>query len=240
MLAYYQSDIKKFIMTSASEIIGQMTERHFQQLEHAQVLAWQTQIEYLQNNLSIGLKGQLFFEFVIPRMGKRADCILLINGAVFVIEFKAGAVSFDSFAIDQVHDYALDLKNFHLGSHLAAIVPILVATNAETPGNQAVTVAEDGVLDPLKIGASGFNDVLEKVFSFLIGTKSQPVVNSSNWSRSGYMPTPTIIEAAQALYQSHDVKEISRSDAGAKNLTITMEKISELIEYSKTNKRKSI
>lgn len=39
---------------------------------------------------------------------------------------------------------------------------------------------------------------------------------------------------------SHNVHEITRNDAGAKNLTVTTQKINEIIEYSRSNNRKSI
>lgn len=61
-----------------------------------------------------------------------------------------------------------------------------------------------------------------------------------SWQNSIYEPTPTIIEAAQALYKGHNVKEISRSDSGALNLSITTEKINEIINDSKVTHKKSI
>ena len=57
---------------------------------------------------------------------------------------------------------------------------------------------------------------------------------------SEYMPTPTIVEAAQALYSNHNVNDITRSDAGARNLTKTTEAIKQIIRFSKENRRKSI
>ena len=50
-------------------------------------------------------------------MGKRADVVIISEGHVFVIEYKVGADNFQKSAVDQVMDYALDLKNFHEGSH---------------------------------------------------------------------------------------------------------------------------
>ena len=95
MLAYYQSDLKKFITSNDAEIIGEITKAHSQSLKHLQVITWQTQIDYLRDHLPSDWEGHLFFEFVIPRMGKRADCILIIRGIVFVIEFKVGSDTFD-------------------------------------------------------------------------------------------------------------------------------------------------
>ena len=115
-------------------------------------------------------------------MGKRADCILIIRGVVFVIEFKVGSDTFDSYAIDQTHDYALDLKNFHLGSHSALIVPILVATSAETPSDQLVAAASDGVIYPLKVGQAGFYDFLSKLFLMPIILNFNGCLTSQNGS----------------------------------------------------------
>ena len=53
---------------------------------------------------------------------------------------------------------------------------------------------------------------------------------------SGYKPTPTIIEAAQALYQGQKVDEITPSDAGAINLSQTAECIAQIIEDAKSNR----
>ncbi len=58
------------------------------------------------------------------------------------------------------------------------------------------------------------------------------------WENSEYLPTPTIVEAAQALYRGHNVRDITRSDAGAENLTVTTDEINRIIEYSKANENK--
>ena len=98
-------------------------------------------------------EGQIFFEFAIPRMGKRADVVVLLPSLVVVLEFKVGASSFVGGDIAQVHDYALDLKNFHGGSHSLPIVPILYATRATGSGLGTPVWREDGVADPMLVGA---------------------------------------------------------------------------------------
>lgn len=72
----------------------------------------------------------MLLEFEIPRIGKRVDAILMVNGSILVLEYKVGAKSYDLSSIDQAYDYALDLKNFHKASHHLNIVPILIATDA--------------------------------------------------------------------------------------------------------------
>ena len=143
--AYYQAPVHQFLIQSADEVLGQVTAAHGFALELTQRDAWRAQIELLQNELGELDHGEIFFEFAIPRMGKRADVVLLLDGAVFVLEFKVGASSFDRGAIDQVHDYALDLKNFHKGSHDLPIVPILIATRAPSVAPAQVNWADDQV-----------------------------------------------------------------------------------------------
>jgi Uncharacterized conserved protein (DUF2075) len=239
--SYYQTDIAEFLEENPDKILGQLTNNHhFSTLEQTQVQAWLDQIENLKNQLSIERTGQIFFEFFIPRMGKRVDVVLLINDVVFVLEYKTGAKKHDRYAIDQALDYALDLKNFHEGSHDRYIVPILISTQAEKQNN-VINWYEDKVAVPLLCNSLDLDSVISLVLENLKPQISGLVFNFAEaWAKSGYKPTPTIVEAAQALYQGHNVEEISRSDAGAQNLTHTSNCISEIIEHSKQNRRKSI
>jgi hypothetical protein len=162
--------------------------------------------------------------------------VLISAGIVFVIEFKVGADQFDAAALDQVVDYALDLKNFHEGSHDRRIVPIIVATMADSASVQ-LSWGGDAVANPIRSNGSNLRDVLEYVVGH---TPKQADLDGILWSRTGYKPTPSIIEAAQALYQGHRVEDITRSDAGAKNLSETAACLAEIIEDAKANRRKAI
>jgi hypothetical protein len=213
--AYYLASVPEFLLADAEKILGQLTLAHGFTLEQLQRDAWATQIEVLNADLYGIDCGHILFEFVIPRMGKRADVVLVFEELVFVLEYKAGTNAFDRAAIDQVHDYALDLKNFHKGSHDTPIVPIVVATGAEGASQQDLCWAVDGVAQPLLVGSAGVRPIIDRCLEGGF-TKS---ISFEEWLAAGYQPTPTIVEAAQALYQSHDVVEIARSDAGAKCLT---------------------
>lgn len=234
--AYYESDIPGFCKASADEVLGVLTQKHGFALEIQQRQAWQEQIRVLQNHLSPLADGWVFFEFSIPRMGKRADVILIIGKVVFVIEFKVGSVEFSRAGLEQVHDYALDLKNFHMGSHELSIVPILIATKAVATAIATIQWANDGVASPICVEVSNLVLLLQSVLTQLPGNS----IDAAKWAMSGYKPTPSIVEAAQALYRDHDVREISRSDAGAKNLSLTTDCLAEIIERSKRQGRKSI
>ena len=179
----------------------------------------------------------MYFEYVIPRMGKRIDVVAIIGPVIFVLEFKAGEKEFLSYAIDQVWDYALDLKNFHETSHSHFIAPILIATKAKDISPViALTSHNDKLLIPIKCNNDLLGEVIANVLLFSEGVD----INPSSWENGRYHPTPTIIEAAMALYNGHSVNEISRSDASAINLSKTSDTISEIIQYSKENLQKSI
>lgn len=232
--SYYYAAVTDFLKAQEDTIFGELARAHTFDLEQQQRHAWLFQIKTLKKQLSKHLQGYLFFEFSIPRMGKRVDVLLLYKGIIFVIEFKVGSKNFERYAIDQVHDYALDLKNFHLGSHTLHIVPILLATHApSTITWQKVVWAKDGVATPMLSNADDLSALLQSFDTF-------GEINVREWCESRYQPTPTIIEAAQALYRDHDVSEISRSHADAVSLDVTARCIGEIIETSKRDKRKSI
>jgi hypothetical protein len=235
-IAYYEADIATYCNTDEQQILGALTKRHGFALEPQQRNAWIEQICILKRSLADIKTGWVFFEFSIPRMGKRADVVLVIGGVIFVLEFKVGADTFDRAALEQAHDYALDLKNFHRGSHHLSILPILVATKALPKGMTSLHWAEDQVAEPVGVCPSELANLIDTKLAHL---KFDPI-EPSIWARSGYQPTPTIVEAAQALYRDHNVREISRSDAGAKNLGDTTDCLTGIIEHSKRNHRKAI
>jgi hypothetical protein len=235
-IAYYDADIQNFLAADEVSILGALTLCHGFALEHQQKHAWQGQIKILRSRLPPTIEGRIYFEFSIPRMGKRVDVVIVAMGVVFVIEFKVGSHSFDSYAIDQAHDYALDLKNFHRGSHHLPIVPILIPTAASSQPVTAIQWAPDQVAEPLCISPADLPQAIE----LAARQCSAPPIDAVAWAQSGYQPTPTIVEAALALYRQHDVKEITRSEAGADNLGLTAARIEQIIEHAKANSHKAI
>lgn len=235
-IAYYEANVQDFLVADESAILGELTLQHGFALEHQQKYAWQTQIQLLRHCLLPTLLGHIYFEFSIPRMGKRVDTILVTGGVIFVIEFKVGAQIFDRNAIEQVHDYALDLKNFHRGSHHLPIVPILIATDAHMRSGRPVNWASDMVAEPICIAPTALTDTI----SCMVQQLQAPTIDCSAWMDSGYLPTPTIVEAALALYRQHDVQEITRTEAGADNLGRTAKRVEQIIEHAKANNRKAI
>ena len=233
---YYSSSISDFVKTKPEDILGKLTLNSDFDIGQGQRDAWVEEIHILGNILS-EYSGAIFFEYSIPRMGKRIDVVLIIGNVIFVLEFKVGENDFSSSSVDQVWDYALDLKNFHSSSHNHYIAPIIIATKARNVlFAPTLTPQNDKVLFPIKTNTDGIKNVIDSTLSFLDG----PNIEVEEWERGRYCPTPTIVEAAMALYRGHSVDNISRSDAGATNLTQTSEVVSEVIKSSKENSQKSI
>jgi hypothetical protein len=234
--AFYSDSIANYLSKTADEILGVLARCSDFGLEQAQREAWLEEITILHSVLA-HYHGSIHFEYSIPRMGRRIDVVLLIGPAVFVLEFKVGEREFAAHALDQVLDYALDLKNFHEPSHNRPLAPILVATKATgcRPILEA-TPYKEGLFLPIKANGRSLEGAIDAVLGLVKGT----AIDRAQWESGRYCPTPTIVEAALALYGGHSVAEISRTDAGATNLTRTSESISSIIKTSKANSRKAI
>ncbi|MCX8178255.1 MAG: DUF2075 domain-containing protein [Candidatus Aenigmarchaeota archaeon] len=234
---YYSKNIKYFLVDKTDKILGILAKNHEHNLEEQQKMAWIDEINILKRELSKFKnfkKGHIIFEYSIPRMGRRADVIIIYSGVVFVIEFKVGLDKYPKHDVDQVLDYAIDLKNFHEKSHILKIVPILVSTKSHKVKNK-YKLFKDGIFYPLRCNS---NNIANNIND--ISKKYKRKINPYKWQDSQYKPTPTIIEAAQALYNGHSVKEISRSESGAINLSKTTAAINKIINKSKKKKIKSI
>ena len=142
----FQSSIQEFLTKSNDEVLGELTKFQEGSVEITQRNAWQDQVYLLQEILPTFKEGYILFEFKIPRIGKRVDNILIIKNIIFVIEFKVGSENYFNQDKVQAIDYALDLKNFHAGSHDAYIVPILVSTEAKNTSN-SINFSVDGILN---------------------------------------------------------------------------------------------
>ncbi|MBV8834881.1 MAG: DUF2075 domain-containing protein [Acidobacteriaceae bacterium] len=234
--AYYNSSVCEFLKDDPTRILGVLTAEANFSVEEPQRWAWLQQISILRTALPHESNGRIFLEFFIPRMGKRADAVLVVRNVVFILEFKIGASEHASSAFDQVEDYALDLKNFHEGSHNVPIVPVLVSSDAKSLPDPEVRFAEDLVASPVSTNAADLGPVID----YISQARPYPQLDLELWMAKGYKPTPTIIEAAQVLYQTHSVADISRSDADAKNLSELSAAVSRVIDEARENRTKAI
>ena len=234
---FYSASISEFLDSSSDEVLGNLARNNPFSLEVNQRRAWLEEISILRSALD-SKKGFISFEYFIPRMGKRVDIVLIVGAVIFVLEFKVDETVFNAAALEQVWDYALDLKNFHETSHQPLIAPILVATKAR-PIGWSFSGKRDGdnLLRPICSDATSLANVIERILSF---ARNEPEIDPVKWQTGRYSPTPTIVEAAQALYSGHSVEAISRNDASAENLGPTSEAISRIIERSEKLHLKSI
>ncbi len=235
---FYKDNTSCFLEKSNDAILGEMVSKNNFPLGASQRDAWLAELEILKSALSpIPQQGRVYFEYSVPRVGKRIDVVLILGHVLFVLEFKVGEKEFTAAGVDQVWDYALDLKNFHEPSHDCAIAPVLVATGAESPDLPiATTLATDRLLAPVKTNGKMLSEVLRRVLEFLDGG----AIDLNVWEQGRYSPTPSIVEAAVALYSGHSVSEISRSDAAAVNLTTTSACITEIIRNAGVASQKAI
>ena len=160
--SYYSSTVEKFLDDDSNLILGQLSRNHQFALEDLQRNSWIYQIEILKSALRKLPNSFVAFEYTIPRMGKRVDVIIIYCGLIFVLEFKVGETTYSNFAIEQVLDYAKDLKYFHEQSHSSDIVPILVAT--EAPDQPlSINKYDDGLYHPLKANKDNFSSIILEV-----------------------------------------------------------------------------
>ena len=235
----YDSDINTFLSKEKESIFGILCENYHGDALTTTREAWMGEIEILQSTLKQweSSDAHIVFEYDIPRLGKRLDVVLLLRGIIFCLEFKVGETKILENDVDQVLDYALDLKNFHKFSENKVIVPVLIATKYSKRSTIIQkSVYDDRVLNPLVTGENGVSQIIAEVINLYPNETSI----DRNWVISPYAPTPTIIEAARTLYESHSVEDITRHEADKVTTDRTIAYILNVIKRSKENKEKSI
>ena len=234
--AWFDDPAEMLANATPQLILGYLTEATQFPAELAQISAWQFTITHLKQLAAALPDAHFFMEFAIPRMGRRADAVIVAGPLILVLEYKVGERAFARHAIEQAHGYALDLKNFHVTSHDKAIIPILIASEAPPQQLGFGFWAEDRVHSPLCLSPDDVLPTLRRLLASCDG----PVIDADAWAEGAYRPTPSIIEAAEALYAGHDVTAISRSEAGAENLSRTANAIAAVVARMRTEGGKAI
>lgn len=235
----YSDTIDSFLQKNTDTIVGEITLSAMQDINKETSNSWQQEVEVLKDVLSpYAQKGSVYFEYNIPRMGRRADVIVLIDGIVFVLEFKTSEQKFTREALIQVWDYAIDLKNFQEGSRDRILIPIVVAPKEKNKNcHIELKPFEDDVYQPLVSNNERLSECFDKTLSNIIPKHTFTKEDDDVWAKSGYDPTPTIIEAAVALYEHHTVEEITKHDG---EIEVTAKCLDKIINECQSNKRKAI
>lgn len=236
----YKSDFKSFIEADPFSVLGRIHDTFHGQALTTTDEAWLGEINLLQNVLLPwkAEEAEIIFEYDIPRLGKRIDVVLLLRGLIFCLEFKVGQKDALQSDVEQVMDYALDLKNFHRYSHDRVIIPILIPTkHTSSSSSFTPSVYSDSIYNPLITGANGLQNIIQEVLKHANANTPGTI---QDWIISPYAPTPTIIEAARSLYENHSVEDITRHEADKVTTDATIAYILEVINQSKRNREKSI
>ena len=236
---FYNASIPCFLRTNAEKVWADLSLNSRLDDNVLQKDSWAHEIATLQSSLD-GLDGEIFFEYSIPRLGKRADVILLIKDVVIVLEYKVGEKSYERPDLEQVWDYALDLKYFHQKSHELWIVPILVATAASERSHVfQPSKYDDKVLEPVCSNDSTLRPIIDQVLELLAKSETP-----KGWGMSPYNPTPTIVQAATTLYRRKNLENKSIADITNHTSEDRTEKATEavlrIVEESKRKGQKSI
>ena len=232
---YYAAAIDTFCHQSVDEVYGQIARQSSFDVTDGQKRAWENEIFLLQQVLR-PYRGQVLFEYAIPRLGKRADVIVLLNGVVYCLEFKDGEEDFLRQDIEQVWDYALDLSYFHEASHRLTIIPILVATAAHGRSRELhQSHYNPNVVEPLQTNAILLEELLVE-----LNSRFSCEADLSDWADARYAPTPTIIQAASTLYLDHSVADITRTEASGKSLQDTTNCVLNILRMTKATGEKAI
>ena len=234
----YENSFPSFLRDTEMSVLGVLHNNYHGDTRTTTTEAWKEEIAIMREVVSsIETDGHIIFEYDIPRLGKRIDVVLLLKGIIFCIEFKVGENQKLEPDVDQVLDYALDLKNFHKFSQDKIIVPILVPTEyKKTTTIVQSSIYDDKVVNPLVTGKAGLSGLIVSVLDRF--PNETPI--DSNWIISPYAPTPTIIEAARTLYENHSVENITRHEADKVSTDRTIRYILQVIKESKAEQKKSI
>mgnify|MGYP006198553005 CR=1 FL=1 len=236
----YSAPLGDFLAQDTDAILGALLRTSEGDVELTQRNAWGAQVQILKSLApppELIADSRIYFELTVPRLGRRADVVLLTGPLMIILEFKVGESHFDRSAINQVWDYALDFKYFHESSHHIHVLPVLIATEA-SPREYTLqqTSHNDGLYMPVCAATSQVSSLL----SHAIASTTAAQIDVQQWERGRYMPTPTIVEAARALYAGHRVEDVSRNDAGARNLSETTHAIDQIIDEARQLGQKCI
>jgi hypothetical protein len=247
MAAFYRAVLTDFLADSPEEILGALLHSYqHNELQKRQTKAWEKEIAVLKGVCAelIQLtpsaeRWSLLMEYPIPRRPKRLDAVLLAADVIICLEFKTEDKSHSLQPQRQVEDYALDLRDFHEASRDRSIVPVVVVPKAPPATDSSLHISTDAVRDVKLANTSDLAQTLLAAFNAEHRDDSAPI-DPTAWDDSPYRPVPTIIEAAEVLFAGHNVSEIAHSYAGATNLTITSNRLVEIIQQAQRQSEKVI
>jgi len=247
MGAFYRAKLPEFLGHSPAQIIGALSSAYqHNELQKRQIKAWEKEIAVLKVSCAEFVSKtpdaevwSLLLEYPIPRRHKRLDAVLLAGDVILCLEFKTEDEAHSLQPQRQVEDYALDLRDFHEASRDRRIVPVVVVPKASPVADSANGNPADAVRSVRLTNADDLAQVLVSAFQSEHRSECTPI-DAAAWDTAAYRPVPTIIEAAETLYAGHNVLEIAHSHAGAINLTVTSNRLVEVIQQAQRQREKVV
>jgi hypothetical protein len=241
----WHGSLREFREQDTDSLVGVLTSAsRFNSIEREQVGAWRESLGWLSIAVSQLMSEAtestdwgLILEYEIPRRGYRIDAVVIADGVIIPIEFKSSSADLRSQR--QAEDYGLELADFHRGSRGLIVAPILCAGEAHLSISRHNKVPESKVVSLSMCPPDGLRKVIYSLAKHY--RDSQAItIKPKQWVESKYEPTPTIVEAATALYAGHKIEDLTQSDSSAKQLLATQYAIRSEIEYSKSTGQKTI
>jgi Uncharacterized conserved protein (DUF2075) len=233
--------VESFLLSDPASIVGSLSASLIKRFsgDHAQQLrSWTVQLNVLRDALQTSSVSEdsvarwaVLLEYPLLRLQRRLDVVLLCGQRVVVVEFKVGTLTYPAADARQVEDYALDLRDFHEASHKLNIIPVLCAT--EAPAAPFSIDTAPGVAPLCRCNRT----TLSSFFLKLSSNDNGPQINAEHWDLSPYRPVPTIIEAAELLYAGHQVADIAHAGSNPENLTITTDRLIEIVADAQHKKK---
>ena len=169
--AFFDSPIGSFLRMPTDAILGQIVDRDYHYDQNInQRNTWKTEIEILKRQLAGVEEGRILFEYSVPRMGKRVDVVILLRNIVYLLEFKCGDDEYKRATYNQVYDYALDLRSFHMESHDKLLACIMVSDEAET--QELCIVEHERIIEPIKCNAENIRAAVDAVAASMKSPRS--------------------------------------------------------------------
>lgn len=251
--AWYAEPRNTFLATPVDQIADRLAGRaaaESLEIQSAQDREWRDSINVLQRGIGDPIAvlrhalesadcepiRDVILEFDFRRRGLRMDCVLIADGALFVIEFKRS--KFTRADRDQVMNYAINLVEFHrvtrewCSAEGAIVVPVLSLTGASTqplpswPG-QGTGTWKSLLERPMECGGESLREALVLA---LQNRRTFATVTREDWLNSPFSPSSSIIDATLSLYGNHDVSAIHEHAAPKAAIDASTTEIREHIE----------
>ena len=195
-----------FALTEPAQVLAAL-QRLIPDAGLSQVTAWRDSIRLLRTvaqalvrTVPLAAECALVFEYQMPMEARRADAVILLGGAVIVVEFKGKTCATDA-DIDQTNAYARDLRSYHDACHNLPVHPIIVPTRSTHLKSESRAVFVRGPATLLDILVS------------LADPDSEPLPLSRFLAADAYRPLPTLIAAARELIRSGTLRRVHRAAA---------------------------